>query len=143
MASVNKTKKSIPVINEFTGSRAAKLSNKEKLRRSTCACLLNENEFYEEGVSIKRRIHDLIMETDSADVIEIMKDAKNKYHLRHTPLYMAVCLAEKGDLKADDLYDIINRCDDITETLAIYWENGKKTSFKAAYERFGKSLRKI
>lgn len=142
MSSVNKTRKSVPVYTA-EGGRGSHVSKLEELVRTTCACLLGEREAYEDGQSVKDRIRSLINELPADQVANVMKMAKDDFHLRHVPLFMATCLAEKSELTSDDVYDIINRCDDLTETLALYWEKGKKPLSKQLQKGLGRACAKF
>ncbi len=122
MASIN-TKTRAPKTHE--GAIAAHINSEQQLRRSVMACMLWEDQFYEDGVSIADRIAHLISLIDSRIVSEIAAEARHKMKLRHVPLLLAVELARKGKLKANILDEIIQRPDELTEFLAIYWRKGR------------------
>jgi 60 kDa SS-A/Ro ribonucleoprotein len=66
MASVNK-KVSHECERTHEGAVASRVSNLEQLKRSTMACMLWENTFYENGVDIAERIKDLIYKVGEKD----------------------------------------------------------------------------
>lgn len=124
MASVNKIKP----IYTHEGAKARHLTSKQQLERSVMSCMLWENTFYEDGVSIVSRIKDLTKECDAQDVADIALRAKHDMRLRHVPLLLVRELFRDRDsrkLAADTLAKIISRPDDITEFLALYWNENK------------------
>ena len=122
MASVNKG----TMLKTNEGGKASKISKKEELSKLTMTCMLWENTFYVDGVSIATRIHDLAQEVGEATAREVMLKAKLQQKLRHAPLWIAVAMAEKGWLKKQDVETICTRADDMTELLALYWKDGKR-----------------
>ena len=81
MASVNKP----PMLKTHEGGKASRISNKEELSKLVMSCMLWENTFYVDGVSIAKRIHDLAVSLDEQTVREIMLKAKFEQKLRHAP----------------------------------------------------------
>lgn len=142
MATLNRpTSKTRPRTHE--GAPAARINPEQMLRRSLMSCLLWENEFYEDGVTISKRLSDLVQQVDSKKVAAMMIEARHQMYLRHAPLLIACALAKKGDLKAIDLDNIIQRADELTEFLAVYWRNGRcklaaqvKKGLARAFPRF-------
>ena len=100
---------------------AANISLEQQLRRSVLSCLLWENEFYEDGKTVSDRIVQLCSDVPAKTVYDLAVEARTKYNLRHAPLLL---LSAKPNAEA--IYSSINRVDEITELLAIYWRNGKK-----------------
>jgi hypothetical protein len=109
----------------YEGGKANKVNAKEELRRAVFSCLLWENQFYEEGVSIADRIEKLVPLIKIKDLEEIAIYARENMKLRHVPLLIAVSMAKHSLLNASLLERIIQRADEITEFMAIYWKNGK------------------
>lgn len=108
------------------GGIASNISAVEELERSVMSCLLWENNFYEDGKSHAERIQELVQKVDSAKVADIAVRARNEMKLRHIPLLLAVCLARKKYSGiAELIYNIIQRADELTEFLSIYWKDGK------------------
>ena len=107
------------------GAVAQRVNPEQQLRRSVCACLLWENTFYEDGVSIAERIEQEAKLAKPDVVAQLAIEAREQYKLRHIPLLLAVSLARQGLLKKDVLTRIIQRPDELCEFLAIYWKDGK------------------
>lgn len=126
MASINKRKVSTPVFT-YEGGKASRISFEEKLQRTVLCCLLNEDTFYEDGESIKDRIKEYMGKVSNEFAIATLNKAKHEYHLRHTPLFMLTVLASQGKLTKELVYSTVTRVDDITELLAMYLVDGKKT----------------
>lgn len=101
----------------------------DQLRRSVLSCLLWEDTFYEDGVTIADRISDLVAKCSAEDVEQIILDAKVEQKLRHVPLYLICCFLKQRH-KRPFFWQIIDRCltrpDDVTELLSLYWKDGKK-----------------
>lgn len=114
------------------GAVAAHINPEQRLRRSVMACLLWEKEFYEDGESIAKRIAELVPQVDPAAVAAIAIEARNKMKLRHVPLFIVREMARHKEHKKHVravLANVIQRADEITELLALYWtsNNGKHT----------------
>lgn len=111
------------------GPYAAKQDAEALLRRSVMACLLWEDNFYEDGVSNTENIKNLIPQVDPQRVFDIAVEARIKQKLRHVPLFIAREMARidthKG-LVGRLLPLIIRRADELTEFVALYWKDGKQ-----------------
>lgn len=121
-----------PSLTTHEGGVAKRITTEQALRRSVMACLLWEDSFYEDGVSIAERIASLVPDVSPPVVAQMAKDARTKFKLRHVPLLLAREMARHKthrSLVADVLYDIIQRPDELAEFLAIYWatNDGKKS----------------
>jgi len=124
-----KLNKQRPHIRTHEGGVAKRINDELQLRRSVMACLLWEQTFYENGIDIVTRIANLIPNISPAKVSEIAKEAREKMKLRHIPLLIARIMAKIQSHKylvSDILYNIIQRPDELTEFLAIYWKDGKQ-----------------
>jgi len=102
-----------------------------------------ESNFYEDGQAIAERIQFLCKDVPATDIARIADAARNKMHLRHAPLMLAREMARQGTLKAQTLCDIIQRPDELTEFLSLYWMDGKcplsaqvKKGLALAFNRF-------
>jgi len=129
------------------GVLASKITPLEELHRTVMACLLWEDTFYESGESIVDRISKLVGLNTAEDVSKIAIKARSEYHLRHVPLLLAVEMTEhfKSRIVGDTIFQVIQRADEISEILAIYWRNGKrplanqlKRGLARAYHKFNK-----
>jgi hypothetical protein len=107
------------------GAIASHINSEQQLRRSVMACLLWEKEFYEDGVTIANQISHSVSVIDPVKVASMAIEARLDMKLRHVPLLLAVELARHRQLTADTLDKIINRPDELTEFLALYWKDGR------------------
>ncbi|WP_050406490.1 TROVE domain-containing protein [Bradyrhizobium embrapense] len=114
MATINK------IMRAFTreGARGKRFTPEMELRRALLNCLLWENQFYEDGVAIADRIKALVPKVEPARVAELAIAARETMKLRHAPLLRH---ATHRGLVADTLARVIQRPDEMTELLAIYW----------------------
>jgi hypothetical protein len=113
----------------YEGAPAAMLNAEQRLRRSVASCFLWENEFYEDGLAIADRISALAAEVSPDVVAALVVEAREVFNLRHAPLLLLVALTRTGagsSLVADTIARVIQRADELTEFLAIYWRHGKK-----------------
>lgn len=111
------------------GGRACTVGSELELRRSVMACMLWESSFYESGVDVADRISSLVKKVSPEKVSAIAIDAREKMKLRHVPLLivreMARCDTHKKYV-ASTLSRIIQRADELSEFLAIYWKDGRQ-----------------
>ncbi len=117
------------IIFTHEGARAKHINPEQQLRRSVMACMLWEREFYEDGDSIASRITHIIPSVDPGKVASIAIEAREQMNLRHVPLLivreMARHKSHKG-LVGDTLSRVIQRADELSEFLSIYWKDGKQ-----------------
>ncbi len=115
-------------IHTHEGARAKQINPELQLRRSVCACMLFEDTFYEEGETIAERILDVIPKVEPDKVAQLAVEARTKFKLRHVPLLIVRGMANRKShrhLVAKTLEEIIQRPDELTEFLAIYWKDGR------------------
>lgn len=128
MASLNESKAGTGP-RTFEGTPAVPLNHEQSLRRAVMSCLLWENQFYESGIDIAQRIVDEVPYVKPEKVSAIAFQARTAMKLRHVPLLiaraMASCSPEHRKMVASTLEGIIQRPDELTEFLAIYWADGK------------------
>src|SRR5579859_1902264 len=120
MATINKPIK----IFTHEGARGRKFTPEQELKRALMNCLLWEDQFYEDGVSIADRIKDLVPRVEPAKVATLAIEAREAMKLRHAPLLVVREMARHEKhrvLVADTLARVIQRPDEMTELLAIYW----------------------
>lgn len=132
MATLNKKRKATQRFIETThaGAPAKRNSALESLERSVMACLLWEDTFYEEGESIADRIARYTAEVSLQDASRIAIAAREEAHMRHAPLWIVREMARKGGMRGsyligNTLARVIQRPDELTEFLSIYWKDGK------------------
>ncbi len=128
------------------GGPAKRINPELQLRRSVLACLLWENQFYEDGVEIAGRIQELVPKVDAQKVASLAIEAREKMKLRHAPLLLVREMARHKShraLVAETLARVIQRADELSEFLAIYWMNGRvplsaqvKKGLAAAFGKF-------
>ena len=108
------------------GAPAARTNTEQQLRRSVMACMLWENTFYEDGQSIADRIAEGVKAVSPDKVAQIAIEAREQMKLRHVPLLLARSLAALHYPVAPLLERIIQRPDELTEFLALYWKNKRQ-----------------
>ncbi len=122
-----KPKKPRPRTHE--GARASVITAEQALRRSVLSCMLWEGEFYEDGVQIAGRIHELVPQVDAEKVAALAVEARERMKLRHAPLLLVREMARHAThrgLVAETLARVIQRADELSEFVAIYWAGGRQ-----------------
>ena len=122
MATLNKAKAKVYT---HEGAQAASFPATEELRRLVMSCLLWEDQFYESGSEQAANIESILEHVPFSAAFNIASEARLKMHLRHVPLFIAAVLARRGERVAGLLELIIQRPDELTEFMAIYWRNGR------------------
>jgi len=95
-----------------------------ELKRTLMNCLLWEDQFYEDGIAIAERIKALVPKVAPQAVAELAVQTRESMKLRHAPLLVVREMARSEKhrgLVADTLARVIQRPDEMTELLAIYW----------------------
>lgn len=128
------------------GGRAAHINAEQQLRRSVMACMLWEKEFYEDGQTIAERIATVIPSVAPGTVAAIAVEARTRMKLRHVPLLLLremARLPKHRALVSTTLPLVIQRADELTEFVAVYWQNGRqplsaqvKRGLAKAFQRF-------
>src|ERR1700722_6516607 len=128
------------------GAPARNISTELQLRRSVLACLLWEEQFYEDGVEIAGRIAELVPTVDAEKVASLAIEARERMKLRHAPLLVVREMARHAThrrLVAETLERVIQRADELVEFVAIYWKDGRvplsaqvKKGLAAAFPKF-------
>src|SRR5215813_9545220 len=111
------------------GAVAQKVDPRRELRRTVLTCLLWEDSFYEKGSKIAERIAELVAKNKSEEVADLACEAREKMQLRHAPLFLVRELARRkgtGALVAETLKRVIQRADELTEFVALYWSQRKQ-----------------
>src|SRR3984957_8958598 len=112
----------------YEGALAVRVSPELALRRSVLACMLWEDEFYEDGVAIAGRIRELVPKVEAAKVAALAVEARTAMKLRHAPLLLVREMARHAShrgLVAQTLARVIQRADELAEFVAIYWAEGR------------------
>jgi hypothetical protein len=114
------------LVRAFTheGARGRRFTPEMELRRALMNCLLWEDQFYEDGVAVADRIKTLVPQVEPARVAALAIAAREQMKLRHAPLLVVREMARNEKhrvLVAETLTRIVQRPDEMTELLAIYW----------------------
>ena len=120
MAKLNKLVRAVT----HEGARARRFTPEAELRRTLMNCMLWEDTFYEDGVSLAERMAKLVPAVAPEKVAALAIEARETMKLRHAPLLIVREMARHEKhrlLVADTLARIIQRPDEMTELLAIYW----------------------
>src|SRR5690242_17239490 len=132
MARINTLNLGIPWLKgprTHEGAPAKSISPELQLRRSVLACLLWEDQFYEDGIAIAGRIRELAAKVPAEKVAALATEAREKMKLRHAPLLLIremARLASHRHLVAETLPRTIQRADELSEFVALYWSEGKQ-----------------
>lgn len=112
------------------GAKAKRINIELQLRRAVLACLLFEDSFYESGVDIAKRITELVHLNKPEVVAQLAIEARERMKLRHIPLLLVRELARHKDKEkvnvSDVLARVIQRADELSEFVAIYWKDKKQ-----------------
>jgi 60 kDa SS-A/Ro ribonucleoprotein len=133
---MNLWKRMFPV-RTHEGAVAQKVGPKLELRRTVMTCLLWEDTFYEKGSGIAARVAELVRENKPEDVAALAREARDKMQLRHVPLFLVRELARRkgtGPLVAETLEHVIQRADELSEFVVLYWKQ-KKEPLSAGVKR--------
>jgi 60 kDa SS-A/Ro ribonucleoprotein len=109
-------------------ARLPQLAPELELRRAVLACLLWESQFHENRIEIGARIRELVPKVPAEKVAALALEARGKMKLRHAPLVLVREMARHAMHRnhvAGTLTDVIQRADDLTEFVAIYWKDGR------------------
>lgn len=129
MATKNKPIRKTPIFTH-EGAKAQHINPEQQLRRSVMACMLWESTFYEDGESIASRIASLVPKVRASIVADMAIEAREKMKLRHAPLFIVREMARHESHKgyvAKTLERVIQRADELSEFIAIYWKDGRET----------------
>lgn len=124
MSSINRVVSPVRVANSV-GTTVPNTTAEQQLKRVTLAAMLWEDQFYLDGVSHAELVRDLVAKVQPEKVSDLAEVARSKFKLRHIPLLLARELARSGRLQAQTLTNIIQRPDEMSEFLSIYWQEGK------------------
>jgi 60 kDa SS-A/Ro ribonucleoprotein len=120
MVTINKIVRALT----YQGARGKRFAPEMELKRALMGCLLWEDQFYEDGVAIADRIKALVPRVEPKRVAALAIEAREVMKLRHAPLLVVREMARHEKhrvLVADTLARLIQRPDEMTELLAIYW----------------------
>ncbi len=128
------------------GAPAARTNAEQSLRRSVMACMLWENSFYEDGVDIATRIQELVPSVAPEKVAAMAVEARQDMNLRHAPLWLVCAMAKvqsHRSLVGNTLETVIQRADELSEFLSLYWKDGKTPIASQVKKGLAKAFRKF
>lgn len=111
------------------GAPAEIVDAEQMLRRSLMSCLLWEKEFYEDGKKISDRIAELVPHVEPLKAAAMAIEARERMKLRHAPLWVVRNMARHyphRQLVADTLARVVQRADELTEFVSLYWLDGRQ-----------------
>lgn len=123
MSSINRAVRT-PAFNSV-GTQVPQINPERQLKRITLAAMLWEKQFYLDGKSHAELVKELVAKIQPAKVELLALEARTKFKLRHVPLLLARELARHGKLQATALTSVIQRPDEMSEFLSLYWQDGK------------------
>lgn len=123
MSSINRVVRK-PAFNSV-GTQVSQINAERQLKRVTMAAMLWENQFYMDGKTHAELVKELVAKVAPEKVANLAMEARTKFKLRHVPLLLARELARNGKLQANALTNVIQRPDEMSEFLSIYWKEGK------------------
>jgi len=123
--------KNAPTIHTHEGAPAKHINPEAQLRRLSAACLLWEDTFYVDGVTVADQLAGAVSDVIAKHggdrggriVMDVAIEARETNHLRHLPLLLMALYAHnhRGDERTKVVIDrIIQRADELAEFLAIY-----------------------
>lgn len=119
-----------PALKTEEGGRARRISDAQQLDRYVMSCLLWEDGFYVDGATIADRIEDVCSRLDFGTIANCAMKARTVMNLRHVPLFLCLQLLKRFSGRGKEVGNIISqilqRPDELTELLALYWKDGKK-----------------
>lgn len=120
----------LPLIRTHEGALAVRINAEQQLRRVVMASMLWEDQFYIDGETNVKIVAETVPFVSAETVAEIAIEAREKQKLRHVPLFLVRELARRKDtvpgLVSKTLARVIQRADEISEFVAIYWKDGKQ-----------------
>lgn len=120
------------------------LTAEQRLRRAVMSCLLWEDQFYVDGKTIAEAIQEAASAVSPAILAQTAIDARTVSNLRHVPLLLMVELAKRGGpLVGKTLPQVIQRADELSEFLSLYWANGKTPISKQVKKGLSEAFRKF
>lgn len=141
----NVRKKIAPVFTH-EGGKAVNVNAELQLRRSVLTNMLFEDNFYENGEDVATRIKNLIPKVPADVVANIAIEARTEQKLRHVPLLLAREMARLDSHKsvvANVLENIVQRPDELSEFVSLYWKEKKQPLSKQVKKGLGNAFKKF
>ena len=132
-------------VKTYEGGRGVVLSPEKELTRVVMTCMLFEDTFYEKGSDMADRIKELCRKVKPEFVAELAIKAREDMYLRSVPLFLVRELARitKGRLVSETLARVIQRADELSEFLAIYWLDGRQPLSAQVKKGIAKAFQKF
>lgn len=111
------------------GMLAAAQTNEQALSRTVLACLLWEDNFYQDGLSTVNEIKRLVPLVSGRFCADLAIKAREEQKLRHVPLMLIREMCRYDSHKPfvrEAINRVCTRPDQLTELLSLYWLEGKK-----------------
>jgi 60 kDa SS-A/Ro ribonucleoprotein len=131
------------------GAPAVRINKVQQLKRLLNACMLWEDNFYSNGQDVATLMRELVREVPAATCAQLAIAAREEQKLRHAPLLivyeMTLASKQHKELVGETLARVIQRPDEITEFVAMYWKlgggkrplsNQVKKGLAAAFNKF-------
>jgi len=128
------------------GVEAAIQKPEALLRRVVMANLLWEDVAYQSGSAVAAEMARLVAMVAPEVVADMAIEAREDQKLRHVPLFLLCVCAELPSHRhvvAKTIPRVVQRADELTEFLALYWRDGRrplaagiKRGLAAAFQRF-------
>lgn len=128
MSSVNKVSELGQLLRDKinnVGTQVPAITAEQQLNRLVLASMLWEKQFYLDGKSHAELVGGLVAQSSAIAVSNLAIMARDKFKLRHIPLLLTRELARHGKLQASVLNQVVQRADEMSEFLSIYWKDGK------------------
>ncbi len=131
MAQLNVATRPAPIFTH-AGAPAVRITPLQELIRLTMSCLLWEDNFHEGGKTVAARIQELVHKVTLEQAAGVAIEARNNMKLRHVPLLIVREMARHPRLKdnpklvSETIARVIQRADELTEFMAIYWKDKKQ-----------------
>lgn len=109
----------------FEGAKVRPITNEQKLTRMVLANMLWEDQFYMDGETSANLIKNMVALVDPKFTADLAVKARTDMKLRHVPLLLVRELARNSKLKAETVNAVIQRPDEMSELLSVYWKDGK------------------
>jgi len=118
------------------GGAGRKFRSDIELKRTVASCLLFENTFYERGSDIADRLQTLADKVTFNDLAKTALWARSDLNLRHVSLYLAMLSLKKEGNKRALVNNVIQRADEMAESIALYWKlNGEGAPLAGALKK--------
>lgn len=145
MAALNTLRERLSrMLRTFEGAPATAFSEERQLERAVLNCLLWEDQFYEDGATVAGRIAALVPQVMPSKVAALAIRAREQMKLRHVPLLLVREMVRHKSHRAlvgKTLARVVQRPDEMTEFLAIYWKDALGPLQQRRKEKLAKQVK--